>query len=257
MLWSIEGYLIKERMSKMNNEEYKLKILQMSKEQPELMSKLALAVNLGHSERKEVYSPAPVYRHGLTSLFTRIVTRQNEDNSLEFDIQFHDGEILPEGWAKSVDGEFGVDNLLRNIDYEHIQFSKDSILFKIRRELIYAQEDEPFLKTKEIELSVFKIYTDRDYLYFGHIEAVDVMRLCGRDNYRFKTEYFIDYEGNEAQLQKLCKAITEWGEQHNPSEEKMRKINDFCLFCMKVKGTKKKSKMVRIMEYFMDNHFSR
>lgn len=241
----------------MNKEEYKLRILQMAKEQPELMRKLALAVNLGHSERKEVYIPEPVYCHGSTSLFTRIVTRRNKDNRLEFDIQFHDGKILPEGWAKSVDGELGVENLLRCIDYEHIQYSQDSILFKIRRELIYAQEDEPYLKVKELELSVLKIYTDRNYLYFGNIKAKDYIRLYGRDKNQFRADYFIDYEVNETQLQKLCRTITEWGEQHNPSEEKMRKINDFCLFCKKVKGTKKKSKMVRIMEYLIDNSFPR
>lgn len=242
---------------KMNKEECKLEILQMAKEQSELMGQLALAVNLGNSERKAVYTPAPVYLHGLTCLCTRIVTRQNENNCLEFDIQFHGGEILPEGWGNLIDGEFGVDNLLRNIDYEHIQYSQDSIVFKIRRELIYAQLDEPYLKVKELELSVFKIYTDRDYLYFGNIDAIDVIRLYGRNKNQYKTDCFIDYEANETQLQKLCKTITEWGERHNPSEEKMRKINDFCLFCKKVKGTKKKSKMVQIMEYLRDNPFPR
>lgn len=250
----------------MNKEEYKLEFIRVARESPEIISQLALASNYGNPDRKKVYAPETVYYHELMDLFIRIVLNQDENNIPEFQLQFHDGAILPENWDKPVYNIFHMNDViryiennqfrchLRNIDYEQIDFEKNSLCFYAKRVSIYAKVGEPVLITEELELNSVKVHLDKECLYFENIDGIGKIRRYGR-GIVYKSDYFVDYEFNESNIQLLSKTMIDWGIRNQFSEEKMQKINDFCLYCKRVKGTKRKSKMISIMEYIRDNLF--
>lgn len=234
----------------MNREEFKLTLLKIAKEKPSLISHLALEKNVGATERRAVYARDSVYMHSSFNLLIQISRRFVPDNVPEFNIQFHDGLTPPPNWSQTILGEFGIYNVLRQVFWEQIEFDGSAIHFV----LMIASTDAhnfDFIFSHSAE----RLYESYYYLNTGvfKLNHLDAIRKMGRGKSRSLPAYYIDCVFGESEYRKLLNDLNQWGIKNHFSESEMKQIKVFCDYCMNIKGTKQKSKMVRIIEYLRDN----
>lgn len=239
----------------MKKEEFKSEFIKLAKENPSIIHLLSLEKNLGLAERKENPLNEFVLRNVSSDLLIRMVKRLDSSDSSEFDIQFCDGLIIPQQWSQVIRGDLGLRLMTKYVVYEGMMFEPDAIVFYLRRFIIKSRTNSPVLETTEEIINMTKCCLDKGFLYFDNIKNAEMIRLAGRHKTHFKTEHFIDYPIEEAELNMLSNKLNEWGNRNEFTETKMQKINEFMIFCKKVKSTKTKSKMVRIMEYLRDGQF--
>lgn len=236
----------------MRKEKFKAEFLASAKKNPESINLFALADNLGESERKIVYATERVYQFVSPDLLIRFVKREGDSEPPTFDIQFCNGFQPPSDWDSKVHGFLYKRDLTRVVAYEKMEFAEDSITFSLKRVVVKVNDSGTVLVPQEEKLNITKCDFSKGYICFDNQSFIDYIRLAGRHRSVYGFDCFVDYQIKESELQDLFLKLTKIGIRHKFTKEEMQKVKDVVDYCRKARGTKRKSKMVRIMEHLRD-----
>lgn len=233
----------------MNKEEYKLALLRVAKEEPAIIRILMLEKNEGAQIRTAVFAIEKVYTHSKYDLLIRFRTDSISSETINFNIQFCDGLTPPLEWCQNIQGDLANVRELSKVVYEKIEIKNDIINFYQYGMSIFPQEDAVPLKCKTI------IYRGVDYdLNKGFLNTVFMyIAKSGRSRSHLREECYIDCVIGENEYQELLRQLSEWANRNHFNQSEMGCIYAFCEYCRSIKSTKRKSKMVRIIEYLRDN----